>query len=97
MISYDHDFAQQLMAFVGDGVDGQSCFDDPGRLRSAAMRNRVLQGAYLTLSARALGLDTAFIHGFDGRGLAAEFFKGANMAAIFVAALGYPVGPEVPA
>jgi nitroreductase len=59
------------------------------------MRNRVLQGAYLTLSARALGLDTAFVQGFDGRALAGEFFRGANMAAIFVAALGYPIGPDV--
>lgn len=94
VIAYDHDFAEQLLAFIGDGLAGESCFDAPGRLRAAALRNRVLQGAYLTLSARALGLDTAFIHGFDGRAVASEFFRGANMSAIFVAALGYPLGPE---
>ena len=55
LIGYDHDFAEQLLAFTGDGVAGESCFDRPGRLRAAAMRNRVLQGAYLTLSARVLG------------------------------------------
>jgi hypothetical protein len=59
------------------------------------MRNGVLQGAYLTLSARALGLDVTLFHGFDPRTLAGEFFKGANMSAIFVAALGYPLGPGV--
>ncbi len=94
VIAYDHDFAEQLLAFVGDGAAGESCFDAPGRLRGAALRNRVLQGAYLTLSARVLGLDTAFIHGFDGRAVAGEFFRGANMSAIFVATLGYPVGPD---
>jgi hypothetical protein len=53
----------------------------------------VLQGAYLTLSARALGLDATFFHGFDAHALGGEFFKGANMSAIFAAALGYPMGP----
>jgi 3-hydroxypropanoate dehydrogenase len=95
VIGYDHDFAEQLLAFAGDGVAGESCFDDPGRLRSAAMRDRVLQGAYLTLSARALGLDVKFFHGFDAHALAGEFFRGANMSAIFVAALGYPLEPGV--
>jgi nitroreductase len=93
VIGYDHDFAEQLLAFVGDGVAGESCFDVPGRLRAAAMRDRVLQGAYLTLSARALGLDVTFFHGFDARVVAGEFFRGANMSAIFVAALGYPLEP----
>jgi 3-hydroxypropanoate dehydrogenase len=93
LIFYDHGFAEQLMAFVGDGVAGESCFDLPSRLRSAAMRNGVLQGAYLTLSARALGLDTIFFHGFDAHALGGEFFKDASMRAIFAAALGYPAGP----
>jgi 3-hydroxypropanoate dehydrogenase len=89
VIGYDHDFAEQILAFVGDGVAGESCFDQAGRLHTAAMRNRLLQGAYLTLSARVLGLDTTFFHGFDERALAGEFFRGANMSAIFAAALGY--------
>ena len=93
LIGYDHDFAEQLLAFTGDGVAGESCFDRPGRLRAAAMRNRVLQGAYLTLSARVLAMDAVFFHGFDPRALAAEFFGGANMSVIFAAALGYSAGP----
>ena len=93
LIGYDHDFAEQILAFVGDGVAGESCFDDPARLRSAAMRERVLQGAYLALSARALGLDVKFCHGFDSCALAADFFRGANMSVIFAATLGYPLEP----
>jgi 3-hydroxypropanoate dehydrogenase len=90
VVGYDRQFAEQLIAFVGDGVAGVSCFDRPGMLRAAAMRNSVLQGAYLTLSARALGLEVLFLHGFDGAAVAQEFFQDPNVTAIFVAALGYP-------
>jgi nitroreductase len=93
VVGYDAHFAEQLIAFVGDGPGG-SCFDRPGTLRAAAMRNSVLQGAYLALSARALGLEVAFVHGFDGPGLAEEFFRDPDMQVIFVAALGYPPGPS---
>jgi nitroreductase len=91
VVGYDVHFAEQLIAFVGDGPAGGSCFDRPGTLRAAAMRNSVLQGAYLALSARALGLEVAFVNGFDGPGLAGEFFRDADMEVIFVAALGYPL------
>ncbi|WP_372782391.1 nitroreductase family protein [Phenylobacterium sp.] len=90
VVGYDRQFAEQLIAFVGDGVAGVSCFDRPGALRAAAMRNSVLQGAYLTLSARALGLEVQFLHGFDGAAVAGEFFQDPSVTAIFVAALGYP-------
>jgi nitroreductase len=94
VVGYDRDFAEQLIAFVGDGVGGQSCFDRPGALRAAAMRNSVLQGAYLALSARALGLEALFLHGFDGTAVAGEFFGDRSVSAIFVAALGYPLTPN---
>ncbi|THD81989.1 MAG: nitroreductase family protein [Phenylobacterium sp.] len=93
VVGYDRQFAEQLIAFVGDGVGGESCFDRPGTLKATAMRNSVLQGAYLALSARALGLDAAFLHGFDGVAVAAEFFRDPGVSAIFVAALGYPLEP----
>lgn len=91
VMGYDRQFAEQLIAFAGDGPAGASCFDRPGTLRAAAMRNSVLQGAYLTLSARALGLEVLFLHGFDGAAVAGEFFRDPNVTAIFVAALGYPL------
>jgi len=93
VIGYDREFAEQLIAFVGDGVDGVSCFDRPDTLKAAALRNGVLQGAYLSLSARALGLEAHFLHGFDGAAVAREFFRDPGMSAIFVAALGYAIGP----
>lgn len=92
VLAYDPVFAEQMLAFVGDGVDGESCFDDPRRLTAAAMRNSVLQGAYLTLSARSLGLETRFFSGFDAHGVAGEFFPEPGLRAIYVAGLGYPLG-----
>lgn len=93
VLAYDRDFAEQLLAFAGDGAAGVSCFDRPGALRAAALRNSVLQGAYLALSARALDLEVAFLHGFDGAAVASEFFREPSVRAIFVAALGYPLTP----
>ena len=93
VLGYDRPFAEQLIAFAGDGVAGRSCFDRDGTLKAAAMRNGVLQGAYLALSARALGLEAVFMHGFDGAAVAAEFFGDRGVSAIFVAALGYPLKP----
>jgi nitroreductase len=90
VVAYDRDFAEQLIAFVGDGAAGEPCLERPGVLRATAMRNSVLQGAYLALSARALGLEAAFVRGFDGTALAAEFFRTPGLSAIFLAALGYP-------
>lgn len=94
VLGYNRNFAEQLIAFVGDGVAGESCFDRPATLKAAAMRNSVLQGAYLALSARALGLEAVFLHGFDGAAVAGEFFGETSVSAIFVAALGYPIAPS---
>ncbi|HXR20697.1 MAG TPA: hypothetical protein VN757_12285 [Steroidobacteraceae bacterium] len=41
---------------------------------STAFRNGSLQGAYLILAARALGLDTGPMSGFDNAGVDAAFF-----------------------
>jgi 3-hydroxypropanoate dehydrogenase len=90
IIGYDREFAEQLIAFAGDGVGGESCFDRPGVLRATAMRNSVLQGAYLALSARALGLEAVFLNGFDSTAVAEEFFANRDLSAIFVATIGYP-------
>jgi len=94
IVTYDREFAEQLLAFVGDGGPGGSHFDTPGTLRAAALRNSVLQGAYLALSARALGLEAVFMHGFDGTVVAREFFRAPGLRATFVAALGYPLSPS---
>jgi 3-hydroxypropanoate dehydrogenase len=53
------------------------------------MRNGTLQGAYLMLAARMLGLDCGPMSGFDNAGVDAEFFAGTQIKSNFLCNLGY--------
>jgi nitroreductase len=59
-----------------------------------AFRNGSLQGAYLLLAARALGLAVGPMSGFDPAQINAEFFAGSTWAVNFLVNLGYPDGGE---
>ena len=54
-----------------------------------ALRNSTLQGAYLMLAARALGLDCGPLSGFHHDRVDAEFFAGSNLRSNFLCNLGY--------
>ena len=54
-----------------------------------AFRNGTLQGAYLIMAARALGLDTGGLSGFDNAKVDAEFFNGTTVKSNFLCNLGY--------
>jgi 3-hydroxypropanoate dehydrogenase len=54
-----------------------------------AMRNGTLQGAYLMLAARALGLDCGPMSGFDNAKVDAEFFPDGRFKSNFLCNLGY--------
>jgi 3-hydroxypropanoate dehydrogenase len=54
-----------------------------------AMRNSSLQGGYLMLAARALGLDCGPMSGFDNAKVDVEFFRGNMVRSNFICALGY--------
>ena len=56
---------------------------------STAMRNSSLQGAYLILAARALGLDCGPMSGFDVEKMNAAMFPNSGVRANFVCNLGY--------
>jgi 3-hydroxypropanoate dehydrogenase len=74
IIGYDLDFHEQL-PWLFPHTNAKSWFDgnEPFRKDSAA-RNSALQGAYLMLAARALGLDCGPMSGIDLDGVTAEFF-----------------------
>jgi 3-hydroxypropanoate dehydrogenase len=57
--------------------------------RTTAMRNSTLQGAYLMIAARALGLDCGPMSGFDHAAVDAAFFAGTSTVSNFICALGY--------
>ena len=58
--------------------------------RQSAFRNSSLQGAYFILAARALGLDTGPMSGFDNAAVDREFFADEpQWKSNFIATLGY--------
>lgn len=74
IIGFDEDFHQQL-PWLFPHTDAKSWFDGDrdGRIEGAR-RNSALQGAYLMLAARALGLDCGPMSGVDLDGVTQEFF-----------------------
>lgn len=74
IIGYDLDFHEQL-PWLFPHTDAKSWFegDEEGR-REHAFRNSALQGAYLMLAARSLGLDCGPMSGFDQEATTKEFF-----------------------
>lgn len=72
-------------------VDARSWFEGNTELREAsAFRNSSLQGAYLILAARALGLDTGAMSGFDQGAVDKAFFADQpGVRSNFIATIGY--------
>jgi len=95
IIGYDLDFHEQL-PWLLPHTDARSWFtgSEDGR-RESAFRNSALQGAYVMLAARALGLDCGPMSGFDQDGVTADFFadhvsdKGPRWRADWLCAIGY--------
>ena len=58
-------------------------------IQESAMRNSSLQGGYLILAARALGLDCGPMSGFDAAKLDAEFWAGTAVKSNFICSLGH--------
>jgi 3-hydroxypropanoate dehydrogenase len=61
---------------------------NPALAQSTASRNGTLQGAYLIIAARALGLDCGPMSGFDNAMVDAEFFAGTSIRSNFLCNLG---------
>lgn len=72
-------------------ADARAWFKDlPEKsLEYVALRNSSLQGAYLMLAARSLGLDCGPMSGFDHARVDATFFAGTTVKANFLCNLGY--------
>lgn len=75
----------------------------PEWARETAFRNSSMQGAYVILAARALGLDCGPMSGFDRAGVDAAFFAESGYRSNFLINIGYamigsahPRGPRLP-
>ncbi|HKW93734.1 MAG TPA: malonic semialdehyde reductase [Methylomirabilota bacterium] len=69
----------------------------PAFIADTAFRNSSLQGAYVMLAARALGLDCGAMSGFDNAKVDAEFFPDGRVKSNFLCNLGYGDPGKLPA
>jgi 3-hydroxypropanoate dehydrogenase len=90
IVGYDLDFAEQLpKLFPARGKDMQAYYSDPLVAQTTAFRNSSLQGAYLIIAARALGLDCGPMSGFSNEAVDAEFFANTRIKSDFICSIGY--------
>ena len=75
IIAYDPKFYEKLPKLFPHNPSAADWFTSNDSLAATtAFRNGTLQGAYLTMAARSLGLDTGSMSGFDNAKVDAAFF-----------------------
>jgi 3-hydroxypropanoate dehydrogenase len=95
IIGYDLDFYLYLPNLFPH-TNARSWFEgDEPKIFDTAFRNGTLQGAYLIMAARVLGLDTGPMSGFDNAGVDREFFAGTNIKSNFLCNLGHGDGEKL--
>ncbi len=89
IIAQDHEFYEKL-PHLFPHADARAWFvGNQPLIDTTAFRNATLQGAYLILAARALGLDTGPMSGFDNAKVDQEFFPGTRIKSNFLVNIGY--------
>ena len=74
ILAWDGKFYDKIPQLMPHNPGAREWFTAPEATLSNGVRNAVLQGAYLILAARALGIDSGAMTGFDAPGVDAEFF-----------------------
>ncbi len=89
IIGMDMEFYEQLPELFPH-ADARSWFvGNDAMIESTAFRNSSLQGAYFIMAARALGLDTGAMSGFNNAAVDDAFFAGTKVKSNFISTLGY--------
>jgi 3-hydroxypropanoate dehydrogenase len=89
IIAYDTEFYEKLPKLFPQ-ADARSWFaGNQPLIDTTAFRNGTLQGAYLIIAARALGLDAGPMSGFDNAKVDKEFFPSGKVKSNFIINLGY--------
>ena len=88
IIAYDLDFWKELpKLFPHD--DRRHLFEGkPEYIEDTAYRNSTLQGGYLMIAARAMGLDVGAMSGFSNEIVDAEFFENTTLRSNFLCNIG---------
>jgi len=106
IIAYDLRFYENLPRTFPNNPNAKAIFEGEEKkthVQTTAMRNGSLQGAYLILAARALGLDCGPMSGFDNAKVDAAFFADGRFKSNFLCNLGtgdpskvFPRNPRLP-
>ncbi|MFK3649594.1 malonic semialdehyde reductase [Lysobacter enzymogenes] len=103
IVAHDLEFYEKL-PYLFPHDDARSWFaGNDAAIKTTAFRNGSLQGAYLILAARSLGLDTGAMSGFDNAKVDEAFFAGTQIKSNFLINLGhgdpdqlFPRSPRLP-
>lgn len=90
IVAYDPKFYEYLPQLFPHNPEAKSWFTTNDMLAATtAFRNGTLQGAYLILAARAVGLDAGPMSGFDNDVVDEEFLRWRGWRSNFLVNLGY--------
>ncbi len=92
IIGFDYDFGEQmpnLFPARGEAMRDNYRKQTDEQKHTFVLRNSSLQGAYLIIAARALGLDTGPMSGFNNATVDEAFFAGTRIKSNFICSLGY--------
>ena len=103
IVAYDLKFYDKLpRLFPHSPAMRDMYMKNPQLIHETALRNSTLQGAYMIVAARAMGLDCGPMSGFDNAKLDEEFFPEGHVKSNFLCNIGYgdpatlmPRGPRL--
>jgi 3-hydroxypropanoate dehydrogenase len=89
IVAYDPAFYDRLPQLFPH-ADARAWFaGNPALAETTAFRNSTLQGGYLIMAARALGLDCGPLSGFDNAKVDADFFADSGLRSNFIVNIGH--------
>ena len=95
LLAYDIRFYEHLPRLYSNPQARSWYETTPEAIRTTALRNATLQGAYFMIAARALGLDCGPMSGFNNDKVDAEFFPDGRFKSNFLCCLGHGDGSNL--
>ena len=89
IVAYDVEFWRELLKLFPHEDRRGHFKDKPEYSEETAFRNSTLQGGYLMIAARAIGLDVGAMSGFSNEIVDQEFFAGTTLKSNFLCNIGY--------
>lgn len=90
IIGYDIEFYEHLAKNFAHNPNARGVFaGNEALIQGTAFRNSTLQGGYLMIAARMLGLDCGPMSGFDAAKVDAEFWAGTKVKTNFICNMGH--------